>query len=170
LTKFYNDYFWKEGKPYGLMASNSLENISYKIVADPYYKRISIEQYAGGNFIKNIYDSALFDFRHLQPIHQTAWQKTTVEEKEGFITCHIRKAYSPQGILISMQNIYYTSLQDSFDGVILCDSNSHPIMFKRYQWDAENEEFSDLIEECWDMSQKEQKNGGQPGLSKSFTF
>lgn len=177
MTKSCRDYYWKEGKPYEYQpTSEPLSGISYKIISDPYYKRISIEQYENGRFSKVVYDSAFFDFRHLKPMHQTAWQKATIEESDRVIVCHIRnqddrlilieeyqfennlcrlcKAFSPQGNLVSLQKIFYRSFNDSFDGVILYDSNAHPITSKRYTWDSKTCAFTDLIDEQWDMSQK----------------
>src|SRR5438105_2699280 len=76
----------------GVINNGSLsENeVSYKIIADPYYKRISIEKYIQGSFNSLLYDSAIFDFRHLKPAEQNAWQKTTVNDEEAKVICHIR--------------------------------------------------------------------------------
>ena len=40
----YRNYYWKMGKPYGTDPIDPLQApATYKIVADPYFKRISIE-------------------------------------------------------------------------------------------------------------------------------
>lgn len=179
MTKHYKDYIWKNGKPYGcaaLLENTPLVGISYKVIADPYYKRISIELYQDGIYQKTIYDSALFDFRHLKPVEQNAWQKQTITESADKMICHIRnqddrlvlieeytfddnlcvecRSYSPHGNLVAIQKIYYQSKQATFDGVLLYDTNDHLVVSKYYKVNEANGEFSELIEECWDMSQR----------------
>lgn len=177
LTLHVEDYLWKNGKPYGLNGQNKeKKNISYKIVADPYYKRISIEKYAHEIFEGVIYDSAVFDFRHLKPAEQNAWQKTIISEEANKVICHIRNqddrlvlmeeytfendfcrechSFSPHGVLVSLQKIYYKSFGDPFDGTILYDQNHHEVVYKMYRIDPKTNEFSDLLEEEWDMSKK----------------
>lgn len=174
--KYFTDYYWKDGAPRGLSPippESKHEGISYKIVADPYNKRISLEKYDKGQFLSIIYDSALFDFRHLKPREQYAWQKATIEENDSQTICHIRnqddrlilieeylfeenrcrecRAKSPHGLLISKQKILYKDLNDAFDGVILFDSNNHPIMLKKYKVDELSKEFTELLEEQWNM-------------------
>jgi len=173
MTKHYRDYLWKNGFPYGIHPCDSEEGIFYKLVADPYNKRVSIEQYEEGAFVKVVYDSALFDFRHLKLGEQLAWQKTKVLEKDRTIVCHIRnqddrlllieeylfeqdlcrecRAFSPLGILLSVQKIYYLSLKDKFNEVTLFDSNEHPVMSKEYEFDEESRVFSTLLRENWEI-------------------
>lgn len=172
MSQHYTDYVWKQGLPYGINTASSTENITYKIVSDPYHKRNSIERYVDGNFKDVVYDSALFDFRQLKLGEQLSWQKTSVAETENTAICHIRNqddrlvliekytfikdrckechAFSPQGIPISVQKIYYTALNDPFNGVVLFDANDHPVMLKKYKIDEASGEFSDLLEEEWD--------------------
>ncbi len=183
MSKHYQDYFWKNGSPYGISSfkpgESEIVGATYKIVSDPYHKRISIEKYHNGEFTQVVYDSALFDFRHLQPVHQATWQKTAVSESEQLSICHIRnqddrlilieeyrfdnglcrecRASSPQGILLSVQKIYYESLNDPFNGVILFDSNDHQVLKKRYQFDTETQQFTDLLEEQWDIQRQKAK-------------
>jgi len=172
MTKHYADYVWKNGRPRGLSVlppDANLVGISYKIIADPYFKRISVEKYQSGTFSQTIYDSALFDFRHLKAAEQASWQKTTVSETENQVICHIRNqddrlvlieeysfenqlcrsciTKSPQNVTVSIQKIQYSSLGDPFNGVILYDINEHTIMSKRYKIDEETLSFTDLIEE-----------------------
>src|ERR1700722_17709087 len=93
MSNFYHDYLWKNGIPYGL--GTSLEAISgdkevYKIAMDPYRKRSAIEKWHSGKFLQVIYDSALLDFRHLQPSEQTAWHKVNVHEDNDNVVSEIR--------------------------------------------------------------------------------
>lgn len=181
MTKYYHDYFWKEGKPRGLApvyVEPPKNGIAYKIVADPYYKRISIEKYEQGAFSSVVYDSALFDFRHLKPAEQNAWQKISVKEWDNSAICHIRnhddrlilieeylfdnqlcrqcRTSTPHGVLVSIQKISYESLRDPFNGATLFDSNDHVVMFKRYKVDEETQTFLEVIEECWNMGKKDE--------------
>lgn len=171
MTKCYGDYVWKKGLPYGVKPCEESALVSYRIVSDPYHKRNSVEEYRGGVFSKIIYDSALFDFRQLKVEQQTAWEKTTVAESPEEVICHIRnqdgrliliekyafesqrcrecRAFSPQGILISVQKIYYKGMNDPYNGVTLFDSNDHVIVQKKYAVDENSGEFTDLIEEAW---------------------
>jgi hypothetical protein len=175
LIRYYSEYVWKNGKPYGIApAEHPEQGITYKVVSDPYYKRISVEKYFDQNFLNVVYDSALFDFRSLKPAEQTAWQKSAqpghsekarcairdqddrlvLIEEYGFdgIFCRECRSTTPHGILIAVQKMFYSSLKDLFDGVVLYDANSHPVIFKRYSIDPLTKDFSDLIEEEWDMT------------------
>lgn len=174
MTQYYHDYVWKNGLPYGIRAcshEDTKNKISYKIASDPYHKRVSIEKYSNRNFMKIIYDSALFDFRHLKQGEQHAWQRTYIHETENTALCHIRnhddrlilieeylfenelcrecRASSPIGPLLSVQKIYYINFKDHFNGVILFDSNEHAVMSKHYEFDEEKREFSHLLKEDW---------------------
>ncbi|MBA3816099.1 MAG: hypothetical protein H0X29_06200 [Parachlamydiaceae bacterium] len=174
MSKFFEDYVWKNGKPYGTTKKLLPKNeITYRVIADPYYKRISIEKYFDKLFDSVVYDSALFDFRHLKPAEQNAWQKVFVSQAENKTICHIRNqddrlvlveeytfennlcrechSYSPHGILVSSQKIYYKTLNDQINGATLFDRNNHPVMYKTYQVNPATNEFSELIFEQWDM-------------------
>jgi hypothetical protein len=175
MSKYHRDYVWKEGIPYGIEAVEPTAAVAYKIAMDPYRKRIAIEKYAFGQFENIIYDSALLDFRHLKPAEQTAWQKVTLVDEDQRIVAAIynqddrlilietytfEKAFcrgclskSGHGIALSIQKMYYRTLGDAFDGVILFDVNEHPVMFKRYQIEKSSGEFGELIEELWDGGQ-----------------
>lgn len=168
--KHYQDYVWKEGFPYGIHPTTAT-GTSYKIVSDPYNKRVSIEEYQGDDLQRVVYDSALFDFRTLTPAHQTAWEKSVLLRSENTERCLIRnqddravlieeytfegnrcrscRSFSPHSILISLQSMYYTALGDSFDGVILFDANNKAVMCKKYAVDQESGEFSALLQENW---------------------
>lgn len=177
MVQYYRDYIWKNGLPYGVKPCDTIsyeKDLSYKIVSDPYHKRVSIEQYRDGSFSRIIYDSWLFDFRHLKLGEQLAWQKTTISEVDHTIICHIRnqddrlllveeylfekelcrqcRAFSPLGILLSVQKIFYTELNDAFNGVVLFDSNAHAVMSKNYEFDEESRMFSTLLKENWEVN------------------
>lgn len=175
MSQYYQDYVWKEGIPYGLKALNERKGLSYKIAMDPYRKRIAIESYLDLSFQSVIYDSALLDFRHLKPAEQTAWQKVLLSENQQQISaaiynqddrlvliesyffenklCRNSIATSGHGIVLTRQQMFYTSLGDKFNGVVLFDNNNHPVMFKRYEWDESNGQFSQLVDEVWDGGQ-----------------
>ena len=53
--------------------------------------------------------------------------------------------------ILSVHRMYYTHLGDPFNGVILFDAIDKPVMFKRYEFDNETCQFSNLMEEQWDM-------------------
>jgi len=172
MTKYYTNYVWKNGLPYGIQPCESNSKHSYKIVSDPYHKRNSIEEYLDGQFSKIIYDSALFDFRQLKLGEQIAWQKTLISETASKAICHIRnqddrltlieeytfeqqrcrecRAFTPQGILLSIQKLKYVHFKDEYNGVILFDANDHPIMLKKYAIDESTEQFSQLLHEQWE--------------------
>jgi hypothetical protein len=177
VTKYYKDYIWKGGIPYGVREIKEPEKVSnltaYKILMDPYRKRISIEEYVQGRFSKIIYDSALLDFRNLKSEEHIAWQKSIVSETGDTIICMIRNqddrivfiekylfeknlcrechVSSPHGYPLSFHKMLYKKFGEPFDGVILYDCNEHPVMRKRYQFDEEAGEFTELIEESWDL-------------------
>lgn len=175
MNPHYSSYYWKMGKPYGREKTQADSPCSYKIIADPYYKRISIEQYVEGHFKQIIYDSLLLDFRHLKSPEQAAWQRETLSETENQTICLLRNQddrtilietldfeenlcracsiHSVHGIHLSRHRMYYQSLQDAFNGVILYDSAGRPVMMKTYQIDPLTAEFSDLLTEEWNMEQ-----------------
>lgn len=170
MTMHYTDYYWKMGKPYGIYPVEAHQNLhSYKIVSDPYFKRISIEKYRFGQFQNVIYDSVLLDFRHLKPTEQTAWQKESLAENKSLLRnqddrailiesytfeqelCRSCAIQSIHGIPLSLHRMFYQSLQDDFDGVVLYDRENHPVMMKHYQTDPSTGEFTLLLKEEWDM-------------------
>lgn len=174
MTKYFLNYIWKNGIPYGIQPIGKAGDLAYKIPMDPYRKRISIEKCCCGQFDQVIYDSAVFDFRHLKPMEQTAWQKVIVSESESASVAEIYNqddrlvvietyqfdkgrcrscvARSPHGLVVSIQRMFYTALGDPFDGVVLWDNNEHPVMLKRYACDPASGEFTDVLEEVWDAA------------------
>src|SRR5437868_1859880 len=86
----YRNYIWKKGIPYGVDPVEDTISITYKIPMDPYRKRISVEEWKSGQFLRVVYDSALMDFRHLQPAEQYAWQKVVIKESADQIISQIR--------------------------------------------------------------------------------
>ncbi|HRD54999.1 MAG TPA: hypothetical protein PLC42_01240 [Parachlamydiaceae bacterium] len=174
--KHYQDYFWKEGIPYGIKEVKEPVAASfptYKIVMDPYRKHISIEKYSQNCFHSVIYDSNFINFRHLKDETHHAWEKTVVKETEDTVICHLRDhndrllfqethffkeglcykchAVSSHGFSLLVQRMYYKTLHDPFDGVVLFDQNEHPVMCKEYLFDETASAFTDLIKANWDM-------------------
>lgn len=165
------DYFWENGKPVGRQKVSSAASLSFRILTDPYRKRFSLERYFLGRFDSMIYDSNLFDFRDLKKGENSAWQRDCIEETASLSRSIIRnieeriilieeahfendicrecKLFSPHGIWIATQNILYRSLDDPFDGVMLVDTLSHPILTKIYLKDSSSGEFTTLLEEKW---------------------
>ncbi len=173
MTKFYKDYTWKEGAPYGIQPLDLPEEVenSYKVVSDPYGKWRSVELYLWGKFNKIIYDSQLLNFRKLHPSEQIGWERELIAETEesskylirnqddrvvlleeqffqngDCVTCMIS---SPHGTLLSVHRMFYEVRGDAFNGVILCDANDRPVMQKKYTVDECSGQFMDLLEECW---------------------
>jgi hypothetical protein len=167
----FEDYFWKDGKPVGIRKTPP-EAISFRIITDPYKKRFSVEKYSLEKCQEVIYDSNLFDFRHLKNGADAAWQRECIEEKEEQDLSYIRnmderiilkeeaffsgnfcrscKIYSPHGVLIAIQKILHRSQGDPFNGVILQDILEHPILVKHYELDESSGEFTTLLKEIWD--------------------
>jgi hypothetical protein len=175
MHKFYRDYFWKGGLPYGIGGEAAPpDSDAYKIVMDPYRKRVTLELYRNGAFNSILYDSLWLDFRHLKPEHQTQWQRETVSETRDGLVCLIRnhddrvilkeetlyegdlcrecRILSPQGIPLSIHKMTYTALNDPFDGVTLFDINRRPVMRKTYLFDEQSRAFTELLKEEWDFS------------------
>ncbi len=178
MLKHYKNYYWEEGVPKGsspVDPDSDRQVLNYKIVSDPYHKRISIEKYLGTVFQKVVYDSALFDFRCLKPANHIAWQKIPSEDpEEGSLIrnqddrivlverysfagnrCSMCLASSPHGFPVSTQRIFWKALGDLVDGVALFDQEGRPVMYKLYQTDPETGEFSELIEEKWKMQHED---------------
>ncbi|CDZ80419.1 hypothetical protein BN1013_00931 [Candidatus Rubidus massiliensis] len=169
---FYLDYYWKNGRPIGYnKTQQSKVKKAFKIVSDPYFKRISIEKYENGIFLTTIYDSILLDFRKLKPEFQLAWKKTKKMEESTYIIntiqdledrtillekclfkdnlCHKCSLYSCHDVLLSTHQLYYKHLGDPFNGIILYDTEGKIVMKKTYEICQETFEFSELIEENW---------------------
>lgn len=170
MSEYFKDYVWKNGIPIGLQSIQpSMQEVCYKIVADPYRRRISIEKYSDANFLSIVYDSALLNFRHLRNPEQTAWQKSfdiqarclirNEDNRLLFIEaykfkdhlCTECQVYSPHGIALSLHKMYYVLFGNSFNGVVLYDVNEHPVMFKSYEFDETTKQFVKLLKEEWDM-------------------
>ena len=167
MNGHFGDYYWKNGKPYGKEKLAENVHTSYKIVADPYYKRISIEKYQNGNFSQLVYDSFLLDFRHLNSAEQAVWHRETLSESRDKRICLLRnqddrailtetlhfesnlcrlcQIHSIHGIHLSTHHMHYKNLNDSFDGVILFDCEERPVMQKIYQFNEETQEFDHLL-------------------------
>jgi hypothetical protein len=174
MIKHFRTYYWKAGKPYGLdVVDPAQQNFSYKIIADPYYKRLSIEKFHYTQFEKTIYDSLLLDFRHLTLDDQVAWQREVVKEGENQSVCLLRnqddrtilmetlffenqlcrscQTSSIHGVPLAVHRMYYQCLHDAFNGVVLYDLEEHPVMMKLYEIDPLTKEFTTLLKEEWNM-------------------
>ena len=174
MTVFFLDYYWKEGKPVGRQAvtleeASALKIVSYKIVIDPYYKRISVECYLEGKWHSVVYDSFLLDFRKLNERDQLAWQKEVLSSSNdgNEVSCLIRdqedrvvvlekhqlkngvpiscKIFSPHGVLVASQEMHYLSWGGAFNGVILLDTSGRVVLKKTYAFDEESFQFTDLL-------------------------
>jgi hypothetical protein len=176
MIKHYQDYYWKMGKPVGRGVVDPNASTSYKIIVDPYFKRFSVEKYRTGQLDKVVYDSYLFDFRHLKPREQAAWQRETIQEDENTMTSLLRNIddrailieeqtfekgqcrsctiKSIHGLPVSVHKMYYKALNDPFNGVVLYDLEERPIMKKTYETDPETGEFTEVISENWNMEEK----------------
>lgn len=168
MFPYCTDYTWKEGLPYPKDdVDPSKEQTTYRIVHDPYHKRITIERYTNGRFDCVGYDSALLDFRHLSEATQTAWRQKVEEERTLLYDehdrlllietyqfdqgrCIICQLAAPQGIPIGQQRLYYEDRKDPFSGVVLSDLFLKPVLLKRYALSSDGE-FTTLLEERWDL-------------------
>lgn len=171
MFTYFCDYSWKAGKPVGrgVVSGDDPEQLCYKIVADPYYKKISVESYRAGKWQSVVYDSSLLDFRRLNERDQNAWQKEVISSEANEVVCLIRdqddrvvclekhqlkeeipvacQIYSPHGIYIGCQKMHYIAWGDAFNGVTLSDSTGRMVLKKVYAFDEETFEFTELLEE-----------------------
>lgn len=173
----YRDYVWLKGVPHGRepLGTEEIQSeaVSYKIVDDPYHKRYSLERYEKGHFSSVVYDSMQLDFRHLKPAEQQGWCKEVTCADEDATSCLIRNQddrviylethvfdgdvcrechiFSPQGLLLATNRMYYRSQGDATDGVVLYDRLDKPVMYKLYET-GEDGQFTELVEERWDSN------------------
>lgn len=175
MHKNYRDYFWKNGYPYGVgVVSEDPVGVTFKIVTDPYWKRVTIERYENGKFIKLDYDSQMLDFRKLKPDNQSQWQRETLAESPETVVSLIRDqddrvilketlkfqsdlcreclVSTPNDYPISMHRMFYKILNDPFDGVVLYDLNEKEVMRKSYAFDETVREFTEMLKEEWDFT------------------
>lgn len=176
MFKHFKDYDWNNGRPTGLdIVDPAAAPLSYKIVSDPYFKWITIEKYHYAAFKETVYDSALLNFKKLTEVDQTAWRREVLSE-EGqrintllrnqddrailFETLHFERERCRQcvttsihGMLLCRHRMYYRSFDDPFDGVVLYDRESKPVLTKLYEYDASTGEFTTLIKESWGQVQ-----------------
>lgn len=170
MLSFYATYRWKKGIPYGTELASPHTIDSYKIISDPYYKRLTIEKYRQGAFLEVVFDSHFIDFRHLNERNQKAWGRQTIEETTTTTTCLIRdmddrilflekhhfkngrclscEIFTPQGWLLAINQMFYQEWGDAFNGVILYDRERIPVMKKSYSLTPEHE-FHEVLEENW---------------------
>lgn len=167
MNVLFSDIYWKNGRPKG-RGSSTEAGTGYKIVADPYFKQISVEQYENYLFTHTVYDSALLDFRKLREEIHPSWQtaqaqgdgrevirnhddRVVLVQEFAFIDelCRSCKFYSPHGAFLGSHQLYYTHQGDAFNGVILFDSEARPVMKKTYTF--EDGIFTQLQDESWEV-------------------
>lgn len=157
----FTDYVWVKGKPRGKSPCQPLyDGFAYKIVKDPYGKRISIERFNKGVFQDIIYDSNLFDFRWLIKV-ESSWQKIPSTSsslivdhddrtiaKEFYVfendLCTECRIHYPDGPLVAIQKMIYR--EKNLNAMILFDTRNHPAGLKMYG------DSGKCIFESWDMS------------------
>lgn len=180
MLKYFLKYIWKNGIPYGitpLSESDIQTKTSFKLVADPYKKHITIEKYVQGNFDSIVFDSQLINFKKLKPEFQTVWSKEVIRESVDEMSCLIRdqddriiyiEEYqftdnicrkclikSPLHIDLAYQAILLKKFGDPFNGVVLFDRELVPVMYKEYQVEEESCQFMELLKEEWKIEPKE---------------
>lgn len=156
----FQNYYWKNGKPIPFLKGNASDG--FKVISDPYKKRYSIEKYSQEKPPEIIYDSYLFDFRHLALQETDAWHREPLDDSRSLIrniddriimieeaffeesTCTSCHFFSPHGILVAIQKIYPNH-------VILSDITGRPILEKHYETD-ESGTFTSLLLEINDFS------------------
>lgn len=186
----YKDYYWDRGYPMGKEKQKEKEGRGYRILSDPYHKRLSIERYEGGKYHSTLYDSHLFDFRHLNPQSQVAWHREVLEESEEHLLCAVRniddrviyleesdykqgrclesRIYSPHRVLVGTQKVFYQDRGERWNGVLLRDGGGKVVMWKLYEV-GEDGEFAHLIKESWKVvSEEESELASLMAPSKGF--
>lgn len=164
----YQDYVWQSGKPKGTVPAIPAETpVSYKIVIDPYFKRISIEKYHYAVFNQVVYDSIFLDFRRLTEKDQNAWQREkkseTTQELISFLRneedrivlietivfegerCKSCSLSSIHGVPIAVHRMFYEKWGDPFNGVVLYDRENKRVLKKSYAVDPLTGDFTDLL-------------------------
>lgn len=176
MSQYYRDYIWKGGLPYGVTPTLEPAGTTYKVLSDPYHRQVFVEQYRDGKFHALIYDSRLLNFRKLNPQNQMAWEREIISETEDTMVAELRNQddqliiiekmkyenglcksctlLSSHGILLSEHRMTYKHLGDAFDGVTLYDSNERQVMIKKYVYDEEACQFSDILAEIWEVGGK----------------
>ena len=170
---YFKEYIWNKGRPMGLKGCDPQKTpLSYKIVHDPYYKRICVEKYAFLRFQETVYDSLLLDFRSFrQGKEPAAWERQLLQETETllqfivkdeedrvrFLETHILEAgrtvkgetFSMHGIFLCSHQLFWQSQGDSWTGLQIWDREKNLVLTKRYTTAADSEEFAELIAEKW---------------------
>lgn len=144
-----------------MKAADASAPFAYRILADPYNKRISIERYRFGRFDGLIYDSLFLDFRTLTERDQKAWSQEELPQDDSRLTILVRDMNervlyleenhfneegrcircdikTPNGWLLASNHILE-------DGVELYDCAGKLVGKKKYAVD-ENGVFRDLLE------------------------
>jgi hypothetical protein len=167
MHKAYKDYYWKNGKPQGQNLADPEASTAFRVFVDPYFKRYTVEELFEGHFHRLIYDSALFDFRHLKRPENDKWRREPLSENEWLLRdeidrpilkeiytfekdlCRQTQILTPQDHPVALQKITYTHLGDPFNGVTLFDLAGKAVLRKTYTWEPSSRTFTTLLEECW---------------------
>jgi len=150
---FFEDYVWVNGKPKGKSKVSEEKGDYFKIVKDPYGKRISLERFSSGQFLDCIYDSNLFDFRALISKVDSSWQK--IEEKASILIrdgddrtiaeefyvmenglCQECRIHYPRGPLVATQKMFYEN--DTLKALVLFDILGRPVALKMTDFESWN--------------------------------
>lgn len=174
---YFREYFWDKGRPFGRGGCTPKEApISYKIVHDPYYKRICLEKYVWGLFQESIYDSFLLDFRSFrQGKEPAAWEKQLVQDtgeqlrfivkdeddRVRFFENHTLESgrtvkgeiFSVHGIFLCAHRLFWMSKGDSWNGLQIWDREERLVLTKIYNVSPDTGDFADLIAEKWGNSE-----------------
>ena len=168
---WYQNYRWKNKVPIGQKKLSAVDankyDRSYKIIHDPYKKHFSIECYSLGIFSHIIYDSNLLDFRLLCYKKQTTWEKECLDKNSGVQQAYIRNhddrllciekyyfegnlcrhchIFSPHDILLCKQKMFYKSLNDTWNGMVLIDNNKQTVLYQVFKDEIFNS--SSLVKE-----------------------
>lgn len=180
MHSIYSDFYWKRGVPLGLKKLQDYQTHSdaYKIVTDPYRKRFTIENYRFGIFQKVIYDSQLLDFRKLTMSEQVGWEREILSENSHKVEAIIRnmeervvllekyhfeggvcrecQIFSLQNNHLATQKMFYETLHDSFNGVLLFDATGRRVLKKVYQVNQEGQ-FTHLLREEQEINREDRK-------------
>lgn len=169
----FRDYSWDKGRPIGRIRCAAKETpISYKIVHDPYYKRICIERYAWGLFQESIYDSCLLDFRSFrQGKEPVAWERQLIQETDKelrflvkdeedrvrFLENHTLESgrtvkgeiFSMHGLFLCSHHLFWRDKGDAWNGLQIWDREGRLVLTKNYTLTPNTGDFADLIAEKW---------------------
>lgn len=154
MFHYFGDYYWQDGEPKGLGKCEETASRAYRIVQDPYRKRLSVELYSEGSFQQVLYDSGVFDFRDLKPERQTAWKKEPFGEQKALIRNEHDRVIlledygakdsrpgccmicSPTGLTVAKQEIRGEGSESEI--IVLLDPQRKPVFIRYLRREAGN--------------------------------